>query len=76
MEHGAHRELLPGRRTDNIYKYTPRDTRDSRQGRSRRETGTSRMGADHVRAAEEITQDFTQVSPPPFQTPPSSLVTS
>lgn len=40
MEHGAHRELLPGRWTDTIYKHTPCDTRDSRQGRSRRETGT------------------------------------
>jgi hypothetical protein len=39
MEHGAHRELLPGGRTDTIHKHTPCDARDCRQGRSRRETG-------------------------------------
>jgi hypothetical protein len=30
MEHGAHRELLPSRRTDPIYRHTPCDARDSR----------------------------------------------
>lgn len=30
MEYGAHRELLPGRRTDIIYKHSPCDARDSR----------------------------------------------